>query len=245
MRKVLFINPVGTDLFDREMKEMLQKESEDGTEVEVRSLSKGPHHLEYYSYEAVVLADMLDCIRRAEKEKFDAAVIGCFYDPGLREAREISNMVITAPAESSIHLASMLGYKFSVIVGRRKWIPQMEENVVKYGLKDKLASFKSVDLGVLEFHEDEKETEKRLKQAGKEAIERDEAEVIILGCTVQFGFFRELEEYLGVPVIDAVIAPFKYAEFLVDLKRRYGWCCSRIGEYQPPLQKEIREWNLR
>lgn len=35
MRKVLFINPVGTDLFDREMKEMLQKESEDGTEVEV------------------------------------------------------------------------------------------------------------------------------------------------------------------------------------------------------------------
>lgn len=210
----------------------------------MRSLSKGPHHLEYYSYEAVVLSDILDCIRKAEKEKFDAAVIGCFYDPGLREAREISNMIITAPAESSIHLASMLGYKFSVIVGRRKCIPQMEENVVKYGLKDKLASFKSVDLGVLEFHEDEKETERRLKQAGKEAIEQDGAEVIILGCTIQFGFFRELEEYLDVPIIDAVIAPFKYAEFLVNLKRRYEWCCSRIGEYELPPQKEIKEWDL-
>ena len=38
------------------------------------------------------------------------------------------------------------------IVGRRKWVQQMMENVVRYGMKDRLASFKSVDLGVLEFH---------------------------------------------------------------------------------------------
>lgn len=96
-------------------------------------------------------------MKSAEKEGYDAAVIGCFYDPGLMEAREIlDKMVVTAPAEASMHIAATMGHKFSIIVGRNKWIPQMMENVVNCGLKDKFASFKSVGLGVCDFHKDEK-----------------------------------------------------------------------------------------
>lgn len=244
-KKILWINPVGTNVYDSPISDYLNTIKDEGTWVDVVSLERGPHHLEYYSYETLVLPDTLKKIKQAEKDNYDVVIIGCFYDPGLLEAREISKkMCITAPAEASMHIASTLGNKFSIIVGRDKWIPQMTENVINKGFRDKLASFKSVGLGVYEFHEDEKLTEKLLKEAAKDAVEKDRAEVIILGCTIQFGFYEELEEYLGVPVIDSVIASLKYAEFLVELKQRINWTHSKVGGYEMPPGHEIKGWGL-
>ena len=243
--KILWINPIGTDLFDAPIGEFIGKAKAPETEIDVVSLRRGPMHLEYHYYEALVLADTLHEVRRAEVEGYDAAVIGCFYDPGLMEARETTDrLVVTAPAESAMHIATTLGYTFSVIVGRKKWIPKMHENVVKYGFSTRLASFKSVELGVYDFQRDKQETARRLRQAAKEAVEVDRAEVIILGCTGEFGFHEELQQELGVPVIDAVLAPLKYAEFLVELRDRFGWSHSKVYGYQSPPPDEIRAWRL-
>jgi allantoin racemase len=118
------------------------------------------------------------------------------------------------------------------------------DTVIIYGLKDKLASFKSVDLGVYDFHKDENLTIQRLKNAAKEAVEKDGAEVIILGCTIQFGFYKELQEYIGVPVIDSVIAPFKYAEFLIELRNKFGWSHGKKYAFEKPPISEIKQWKL-
>jgi allantoin racemase len=245
MGKILWINPVGTTAFDEAIKEYLEKIKRPETIVNVVSLNRGPMHLEYRYYEALVLPDTLHLIKKAEKEGYDAAIIGCFYDPGLHEAREIvDKMIVTAPAEACLHIAATLGHRFSIIVGRNKWIPQMMDTVIIYGLKDKLASFKSVDLGVYDFHKDENLTIQRLKNAAKEAVEKDGAEVIILGCTIQFGFYKELQEYIGVPVIDSVIAPFKYAEFLIELRNKFGWSHSKKYAFEKPPISEIKQWKL-
>ena len=244
VNKILWINPIGTNIFDKPILDYLNTVKDENTELEVISFNYGPHHLEYHFYEALVGMDILRAIKDAEKKGFDAAIIGCFYDPYLTEAREITNIVVTAPAEASLAIANSLGHKFSIIVGRKKWIPKMEENIIKYGLKDKLASFKSIDMGVLEFQEKKEEVEKRLFEAGKEAVEKDGAEVLILGCTAQFGFYKKLQEKLNVPVIDATIAPLKYAEFLVNLKKKVGLSHSKIGKYQSPPISEIKEWDL-
>jgi len=243
--RILWINPLGTDLFDQPIQEFLETANAPDTEIDVISLKRGPMHLEYHYYEALILADTLHEVRRAEKEGYDAAVIGCFYDPGLREAREITeHLVVTAPAEASMHIATTLGHAFSIIVGRNKWIPKMHENVVKYGFREQLASFKVVDLGVHDFQKDKGETERRLRAAAKEAVEKDRAEVIILGCTIEFGFYQELQEELKAPVIDAALAPLKYAEFLVELKKRLNWGQSKIYGYQSPPEDEIVEWKI-
>ncbi len=244
-RRVLFINPVGTDIFDSPINEILDAEKMAGTEVDVVSLKRGPQHLEYHYYEMLVMTDVLHLIKQGEKDGYDAAVIGCFYDPGLREAREITErIVVTAPAEACMHIATTLGDRFSVIVGRQKWVPAMRENVYKYGFADKLASFKPVGLGVHDFHKDEQAAEKMLKEAAREAVEQDKAEVIILGCTIQFGFYKELQEYVGVPVIDAILAPFKYAEFLIEIKQKFGWSPSKRYGFETPPSSEIKDWGL-
>ena len=243
--RILWINPVGTDLFDQPIKEFLDQAKRSETAIDVVSLGRGPMHLEYHYYEALILADTLHEVRRAEKEAYDAAVIGCFYDPGLREAREIvENLVVTAPAEAAMHIATTLGHTFSVLVGRKKWIPKMHENVVKYGFTNQLASFKPLEMGVYDFQKDPAETARRMRAAAKEAVEVDRAEVVILGCTIEFGFYKELQVELGVPVIDAVLAPLKYAEFLIELKKRFGWGHSKLYGYEGPPLDEITGWKL-
>ena len=244
-KRILFVNPFKGQVFEEPIRAFIVPAGLSGTEVDVTSVKRGPEHVEYHYYEALTLLDTLQIIRRAEADGYDAAVIGCFYDPGLKEAREITTrMVVTAPAEASMHIASTLGHTFSIIVGRSKWIPQMHENVVKYGFKDRLASFKPVGLGVHDFHRDEAKTARLLTAAAKEAVEKDRAEVIILGCTIQFGFYRQLQEELGVPVIDAVLASFKYAEFLIELKKRFNWGHSKVYGYESPPQEEMSAWNL-
>jgi allantoin racemase len=245
-QRILYIHPVGpVGVEIEEGLQFLTSQKQEGTELTMVTLPRGPEHLEYRYYETLVLVDILHLIKEAESQGFDAAIIGCFYDTGLQDAREVAErMVVVAPCEASVHIASTLGDKFSIIVGRRKWIPQMMENVVRYGMKERLASFKSVDLGVLEFHQDEEETARRFRKAGREAVERDGAEVLILGCTATYGFYRELQEELGVAVIDSMIAAFKTAEFAAELRNRFGWSHSKIGGYESPPPEEIAAWGL-
>jgi allantoin racemase len=243
-QRILYIDPVGEGVVE-EGHQFLSAHKREDTELKMTILPRGPEHLEYRYYEALVLVDILHLVQEAEREGFSAVIIGCFYDVGLQAAREVSeSMPVVAPCEASVHLAATLGDKFSVIVGRRKWIPEMRENVVKYGMKERLASFKSVDLGVLEFHQDEKETAGRFRRAAREAVGLDGAEVIVLGCTATYGFYEELQKELGVPVIDSMIASLKTAEFAAELASRLGWSHSKIGGYESPPPTEYGPWRL-
>ncbi len=244
-KKILFLKAVAYDDLNETIKIYLNKYKNENNELEIRSLPAGPKHLEYQYYQAIAGNVILREILRAKKDGFDAAVMSCFDDPFLYPAREISgDMIVTAPGESSMHLAAALGDKFSIIVGRDKWIPQMRENVCKYGLEKKLASFRSIGMGVLDFHADEQATIARMKEEIRLAIEKDRAEVIILGCSMQFGFYKEIQNEYKVPVIDSMIAGLKYAEYLLELREKTGWGFSRRGMYERPSDKEMRDWNL-
>ena len=243
MSRILYISPLV--VHGRTFLEVDPAELRSGNTLTSIGFTRGPRHLEYHYYETLVLPDLVRTIAAAEARGFDAAVIGCFYDFGLHEGREIAeNMVVTAPCESSLLLAASLGHRFSIIVGRRKWIPQMHDNVVRYGLESRLASFQTLDLGVPAYHADEAETERRFVAAGRRAIEQDGAEVIVLGCTASAGFYRKLQAQLCVPVIDSALAAVKQAEQLIELRDRFGWSPSKIGGFESPPKPEMAGWNL-
>lgn len=244
MARILYIAPVKVDQ-PRAAGPLAQTLRPENSYASI-GFRRGPRHLEYHYYETLVLQDLLHSIVEAERQGFDAAVIGCFYDLGLQEGRELtSKMVVTAPCEASLLLAASLGHTFSIIVGRRKWIPQMHDNVRRYGLESRLASFRAIDLWVPQYHEDETETVRRFREQAHKAVHDDGAEVIILGCTASAGFYRELQDELGVPVIDSAIAAIKRAEHLVDQRDRFGWSHSKIGGYESPPDEEVSGWGLR
>ncbi|MGW9627410.1 aspartate/glutamate racemase family protein [Microbacterium sp. NPDC055521] len=241
MTKILWINPLGSDEFDLPIADALAIESD--ARIDVASLSEGPRNLDYNSSAAVVAKETLGVIRWAEEESYDAAIIGCFYDPYLRAAREITtNLVVAAPAESSLRLASTLGESYSVLVGSRKNVPEMHENVVRYGHENKLASFRVLGIGVNGYQGDLETTARRMFEEARAAVEEDRADAIVLGCTAQFGLYRELQEELQVPVIDSAVAALRYVEFLVDARDRNGWRVSKASGFEAPPSEDLQQW---
>lgn len=244
-KRIRYIKPAAYDTINGELKHYLEEYKDADTVVEVVSMPRGPRNLEYVYYQAVASLEILNAVKQAEKDGCDAAIIGCFDDPALTAAREIcESMFVTGPAEASMQLAATLGGKFSVIVGHDKWVPQMMDNVRRYSHAERLASFRTLGLGVLQLHQDEALTAARMREAAQKAITEDKAEVILLGCTMQFGFYKELQQEFGVPVIDVMLAAFKQAEMLVELKRKMGWFTSKTITYASPPAAEIREWHI-
>ncbi len=245
--RILWLNPVGFDAYDAPIAELLGQIKRPETSLELVSFDMPRHttHLEYRTYESLVVADIVRMARYADEEGFDSVVIGCFYDPALEEAREISgNTIITAPCQASIQIMSNLCNRFSIIVGRDKWKQKIRERVRHYGADENLASIRSMDLGVDEFQRDTARTEQRILDVARQAVAEDHAEGLILGCTIEYGFFQEVQKVAGVPVIDAVFASFKMAEYLGAIKTQFGWQPSRAWGCAPPPEAELEKFGI-
>jgi allantoin racemase len=241
--KIMFHNPVGCGGYDAIFAEVLGRHLLAGTELHVTSLPPEDgafQHIEFRAYEGRVTPGILRACRAAAREGFDAFVIGCFYDTALEDAREISGeMAVMGPCLASCEIAATLSNRFGIIVGRRKWVAQMEATVRHYGHGPRLAGFYHVELGVTDFQKDHAETERRLILAGRKAVEEDHAEALILGCTLEIGFHKRLEAELGVPVIDPSIAALKRAEYAAMLRRDCGWVPSRRWSMEAPPEAEM------
>jgi allantoin racemase len=198
-------------------------------------------HLEYEFYEHIATHKIIKQIVEAEKQGYDAAIIGCFYDPGLHEARELVGIPVIGVCEASMHLAAMISAgKFSVLVGRRKWIPKMSKNAKMYGLESRIASWRVLNLTV-PMMRDKETTKDAIMREVKMAVSEDMAESIVLGCTGMLGQAMEVQKLLGVPILDPVLCGIKMAELRAILWKKYGVSQSKIGGYEPPPEDEYRE----
>jgi allantoin racemase len=78
----------------------------------------------------------------------------------------------------------------------------------------------------------------QIEAAAREALARDRSGAIVLGCAGMAALTRELQQRLGVPVIDGVAAAVKFAEALGAL----GLRTSKLGDYATPLPKRYTGW---
>ena len=245
--RIRYIDPVSDTSQMGLLGDYMRQVKCDQTEVEIVTLPIGRprDNIEFQSYEALVMTDIIKIVRDAAQKEFDAVVIGCFYDPCLNESREISgNAIVVGPCFASLQMVSNISNRFSVLVGREKFIERMNERIRDYGYFNQLASFRSVDLNVIDFANNPDRAKDLLIEEGYKAIKEDRAEAILLGCTGNFDQYKEIQDELGVPVIDPVLASLKRAEELATLKNTYGWGISRIGSLEPPPESEINELDL-
>lgn len=253
--KVMYLNPIGNPDYDQVFADMAKDYKYPATAVDVTSMNPASvppkmNNLEYRTYEAFIVRDTVEAARYAANNGYDALVIGCFYDPALEDAREISGTTaVVAPCQASCEVALNLANSFSVIIGKTKWEDQMRQAVYNYGYKDKLASFQAIGMRVEDFHKDPAETKTLLEAAAVEAVELHKAESIILGCTLEVGFFKVLQESLGnifagnIPVIDCSIAALKAGENAA-LAKHLGWNPSRMWGMEPPPESELAAFGI-
>jgi allantoin racemase len=238
--EILWVNPVGSDAFDGETTELIDAVRAPQHHARVRHLDEGPPHLEYHLYEHDAFGGMLRLMREAEADGCAAGVIGCFYDGGLRELREALTMPVVGMAEASLLLAITMGHRFSIIVGRRKWIPKMSDNVVLQGLERRLASFRSVEMGIPDVLAEPDLFFDRVIEESVRAVEEDGAEVIVLSEIATPAFWKRAEDELPVPLVDPGVACWKWAELVADLYERLGISHSKVYGFEaPPLERPV------
>lgn len=217
----------------------LEELAEPSTTVDGTRFESGTPHLEYEFYEHLAIHKIIEKAVSAERNGYDAVVIGCFYDPGLREARELVKIPVVGVCEASLHVASMItAGKFSILVGRRKWIPKMAANVRNYGFESRIASWRVLNLTVPDMRDREK-TQAAILREARASVEEDLAECVVLGCTGMAGQAKKAAEELGVPVLDPVLMGLKVAELGAILWKRFGISHSKIGGYEAPPLEEL------
>jgi len=191
----------------------------EGTTVQVVDVETGPTSIESAYEEMLAIPATLDLIRDCERDGFDAAIIGCFGDPGLEAARELVRMPVIGPAESSMLLAASLGHKFSVLTIYDSLIAGQEHLAHKAGVAAKLASVRASNIAVLDLMQDRALTLDRLITVSRECVKQDRADAVLLGCmTMSFLDVAEtVSAEVGVPIINAGKAALKQAETLVSL----------------------------
>jgi allantoin racemase len=223
----------------RRREELLNSWAFPGTTVTVVDVPEGPASIESLYEEMLAIPETLAGVQRAQRDGFDAVIIGCFGDPGLYGAREVVDIPVIGPGQSSLLLAAELGHRFSVITVLDSILAPLEHQAMLAGVHHKLASVLSADIPVLELMNDRDATMRRMVEVGRRAVERDRADAIALGCmTMSFlGVADALSAELGVPVINAGKAALKAAENLIS----QGLSHSKRAYPIPPKLRTAQE----
>lgn len=175
-----------------------------------------------------VVADIL----RAQREGYDAAMIGPHWDPGLYAAREAACIPVAGPLEAAAMIAQTLGRRFAVLTVHEGYVPMIERNLRLYGCEANAIARRPVRrfgmtydnlVAALDGSSDGFLTE--FTRTAGECI-ADGADVIIAGGQL-FGPIFQRHGYLtvpqkGVPVVEVAACGLKLAETLVALRRSIG-----------------------
>jgi len=227
----------GFDAYGKTLEEICQESARPDTEVHVEGIPMIAKDVEKYNFlqfyhKAQIMSNMI----RAEKEGYDAFVIGCDLEPGLEEGKSMLSIPVVGISEASYHLAMMLGHLFTVVTSSMAFFQIFKRQVEKYGLagkylpgpyfykasKSELASALIYPTPVIE----------KYKAVAQKAI-ADGASVIILNpafiaaLAYKTGWTKEQDAV----ILNPIAAVVKIAEMMVDLKKLGFEPSRQIGVY--------------
>jgi len=186
------------------------------TEIVARTTVGGPESIESVYEEFLSAALLMDDVVALEREGFDAVIPGCFGDPGVDGARELVRIPVIGPGLAGMMTACLLGHKYGIVAPLEGDVRPTETLAIHHSYDRKLAGVRPLGVAVLEMNADPTETLEHLADVSRMLIERDRADVIVLGCGTLSFRAEELQAVIGVPVVNPLRAAIKLCETLVS-----------------------------
>jgi allantoin racemase len=248
MPRICFLNPFGTDAYDGILEETVSPTLRDGTDVEFRHLPDAPRNMDYYVPKHLGEVEILKSVVAAEREGFDAYVIGCCYDPGLTQARELVSIPVIGPLEASVLLARLFGHRFAIITDHHKAVPELEDRVRLYGVEPNCRSVNAIEWFIDDMLADPVAVARALHTAAGEVLERDHAEVVVGGFTIVAACHERaimdgadgLDDHT---IVNPNLMAVKLAELFADLNAAGQYRISRRAYYEQHASHDPLEAN--
>lgn len=176
----------------------------------------------------------IESFRQAEREGYHAVVPLGMLDLGVDGGKSAVDIPVVGPMEAALHIASLLGDRFGLIIYHEKLLAFNRAIVRRCGMEDRIVGFgvSGFDLPDLTVHREEV-VRNFVNEARK--LVADGAEVIIpMGISQCPVHIKPdwLQDQLGVPVVEGIGAPIRLAALLVGLglkQSRVRWPKSRTG----------------
>ena len=243
---IKFINPFGTAQYNDLIKETLTPYVRDGVEVVVENTTNCPENIDYYYNKHLIEEAIFEEAIKAEKEGFDAAIVGCCYDPGVRVARELVDIPVIGPLEAAMYFAPYFGHDYVVVTDHHKAVPYLRDLVRLYGQQANCLDVSCINWFVTDMIKDTEGVAREAMNAAASAMINRGAETAILGCTIISASYEKWILQSGAKRNPAVLNPntcaLKMAESLAELKRQGVYQISRRGYYQQLQQHNPIEY---
>lgn len=131
----------------------------------------------------------------------DAFVIACFSDPGVVAARERTRRPVVGIGEAGMLAALSMGQSVGVVAVAQPSIPRHMRYWRMLQLDRRVAGERALDVPV-DQSGDADVAFARMVETGRALRDRDDADVLLLGCAGMADLRLPLEKELGLPVVD-------------------------------------------
>jgi allantoin racemase len=207
-------------------------------------IEQGPASIESEFDEALAVPATIRKAMDAEARGANAIIIDCMGDPGLHACREVVSIPVLGPAQTAMHTASLLGHRFAFVTVLERLRPMIGKIIAGYGLTENYASFRAIDVPVLDIAHDLAKLNAALAREAAIAVREDGADVIVLGCTGFFGCAGAMREALVAEGLDVpVIDPIPLAVHVADALVKTGLSHSK-RTYPTPSSKPIAGYHF-
>ncbi len=236
--------------YARALAKVLRDAAAPGTEVSVFGLAPGKALADQYRYlEYLDTAEILENGLRSEQEGYDGFLIGNVFEPGLHALREVLNIPVLGLAESSVHMACLMGASYSIVNVNPKFTRRVTENINSTGLGSRMISIdemkieggRAVDLAF----EDEAVCQSVVAQfsaAARLGIAKGAETIIPAGGIVMTILAHAgVHAVDGVPIVNGLIALLKMAEMAVQVRQLTGGFTSKRMMYAPPTGRLLAD----
>lgn len=212
-----------------------------GTEVHFASTdTRAPNMIVSTYIQYLHMAQVIDNAIQAEKDGYDAFVIGGMRDMGYTELKEVVDIPVLFISEVSYHCATMLAEKFAVIHSDEHPLQVAQSIIERYGLEDRTVLGGHIGYSQTEviqaFKNNPKKIVDDLKRAAEGPISRG-AGILVPGfAAINVGLCElGVRDFDGVPILDCQAVAIKSAEMMVDL-RRMGMPKGRVGVQKKDIE---------
>jgi allantoin racemase len=201
-----------------------------GPEVELVALTarRGPRSIESAADDAIAAAEVVRLV--AEHPELDCIVIGCFGDPGVQAARELTPAPVVGIGEAAYRAALMVARRFAVITTLARGIPDLEDGMERLGVRGSCVGVLALDIPVARQGEEFPESKEAIIATGTEAVRTLGAEALVLACGAMTASEALVSEQVGVPAMSGVAVGALFAHALW----RAGLRTSKVGSFAPP-----------
>jgi Asp/Glu/hydantoin racemase len=185
----------------------------------------------------------------AERQGYDAFIVGHFQDSGLYEVRSMVDIPVIALGEATMLYACQLGQRSGLITMNPRFIPGHEHQIRRYGLEHRVTGVHAMSfepgqvlaaIGDAEKLNDVRE----IFEAQAQPLVDNGADVLIPAGGIPMLLFSALHDHRvgAAPVINGIPIVVKMAEMAVKLRQLTGLNVSRRSDYVKAPPEIIEEF---